>query len=408
MAQRCFVTFVGIRPLARKALSHERRRLEAAEEFRCQETKALNDAVAFEFLPGSRGLGTWSRLGSWMQKFFKFAKNICRKAGNYKTSEQCLASTVMCRHFIAHVAKEDKGVTRPRSARAALSKQRLRRGWASLNGCPSISAIVDAAEAAQPRTKKQSAGLTATMVRCVRRRWGVSASWWERQVSTIMVLGFVSIMRLGEICSLRLAGVRATFLDGSERDLVRLKPLPSPGKLRGLLVHLPWRKNHRAQDCWVPVACADAIALMLRQVQTLRSARSKNEFLFPSRVRVAGGKYAIHKGNPVSPQSWTKSMRRSLVLCVPLMSPRWASLYTGHALRVGGSNQMRKLGISDDVHRRLGGWMQLVSAQGYMALSAREQYAYTLRLAQEKRRRSGMSALEARAALAPLSSVSQL
>ena len=353
-------------------------------------------------------MGTYSRLGSWMQKFFAFAATICRKSGRYKSRQQCLASTVMCRHFIAHVAKEDTGVTRPRSARAALSKQRLSRGLSSLNVCPSISSIVDAAEAAQPRTKKQSAGLTATMVRCVRRRWGVSVLWWERQVATIMVLGFVSIMRLGEICSLRLEGVRATFLDGRERELITMKPLPAPGQLRGLLVHLPWRKNHRAQDCWVPVACADAVALLLRQVQTLRSARTQNEFLFPSRVRIAGGKYAVHRSNPVSPQSWTKSMRRSLVLCVPLMSPRWASLYTGHALRVGGSNQMRKLGISDDVHRRLGGWMQLVSAQGYMALSAREQYAYTLRLAQEKRRRSGMSVREARTALAPLSRVSQL
>jgi len=52
---------------------------------------------------------------------------------------------------------------------------------------------------------------------------------------------------------------------------------------------------------------------------------------------------------------------------------------------------MRKLGISDDVHRRLGGWMHLASAQGYMALAPSEQFAYTLRLAQQRTRTVGIS-----------------
>ena len=73
--------------------------------------------------------------------------------------------------------------------------------------------------------------------------------------------------------------------------------------------------------------------------------------------------------------------------CVPLMTRKWSKLYTGHALRVGGSNHiMRKLGIADDVQRRLGGWMTLAAAQGYMTLSAREKLTYTLKLTAERRR----------------------
>lgn len=109
----------------------------------------------------------------------------------------------------------------------------------------------------------------------------------------------------------------------------------------------------------------------------------------------------MHHTNPVGHQSVVTAMRHALCECVPLMSRRWAQLYTGHAMRVGGSNHMRKLGIADDVHRRLGGWMTLVAAQGYMAMSAREQMAYTLRLSTGPResafdKRDAIVALNAR------------
>ena len=70
----------------------------------------------------------------------------------------------------------------------------------------------------------------------------------------------------------------------------------------------------------------------------------------------------MHRKNPVGHQSVVTAMQRALCECVPLMSREWAKLYTGHAMRVGGSNHMRKLGIADEVHRRLGGWMTLVAA----------------------------------------------
>ena len=60
---------------------------------------------------------------------------------------------------------------------------------------------------------------------------------------------------------------------------------------------------------------------------------------------------------------------------------------------------MRKIGIADDVHRRLGGWMTLVAAQGYMALSAREKLAYTVRLAGRQQRESAFRRGDALAAL---------
>lgn len=377
----------------------ERRLLRSQEEFPCEETRKLNDAVALRYMRGSRSSGSWSRLGSWMSKFFVFASNICRSAGKPRTKDQCAASNVMCRHFIAHIAGEDKGTTRARSARAALSKYRARRGWQSLSADASISAIVDAVEAANPKTKRQSAGLTAQMVRYVVNKWGASKSWWHRQIASMICLGFVSIMRLGEIRSLQRKGVRLVFYDGSERGLHAMRRFPNLSKVAGVLLHLPWRKNHVTMDCWVPVACKTTIKLLLRQVKTLRAHLCNNTNLFPSRIYRTKAKQSFNAANWIGEQTFVKTMQTALMQCVPLMTREWSKLYTGHALRVGGSNRMRRLGIEDDIHRRLGGWMRLTSAQGYMALTPKEQFAYTLRLAQQRARVTGLTRDRAQQAL---------
>ena len=379
----------------KRALQRERRLLGAQEEFPCPETRGLNDQVALRYMRDYRSAGRWSRLDSWMRKFFAFAAKICRSSGKRRTRAQCVASEVMCRHFIAHIAGEDKGVSRARSARAALSAYRIRTGGTTLAKDPSISAIVDGVESANPRTKRQSAGLTAAMVRYIVKKWGNSRSWWRRQIATMVCLGFVSIMRLGEIRSLQRKGIRISFADGSECNLHELRQVPDAGKVAGVLLHLPWRKNHVNMDCWVPVACKSTIRLLLRQVKTLRSHSCGNENLFPSRVYRSAKKQSFNPTNWIGEQTFVKALQSALVDCVPLMTIAWSKLYTGHALRVGGSNRMRRLGIADDIHRRLGGWMHLASAQGYMALSPREQFAYTLRLAQQRTRAVGISQTQA-------------
>ena len=99
----------------------------------------------------------------------------------------------------------------------------------------------------------------------------------------------------------------------------------------------------------------------------------------------------MNDNNHVSQQSVVKAMRHALTECVPLMTRAWAKYYSGHAWRVGGSNHMRRLGVEDDIHRRMGGWMTLVAAQGYMALTPSEQFKYTVALAKSKQRRAGLS-----------------
>ena len=52
-----------------------------------------------------------------------------------------------------------------------LSADRVKRGWTSLSENPTISTIVKGTEATQSFTKKQSAGITRTMLRLIVNRY---------------------------------------------------------------------------------------------------------------------------------------------------------------------------------------------------------------------------------------------
>lgn len=388
-----------MKPAAKRALQVERRRLQQQEEFPCAASAKLNDAAVFDIMPAAKSGPLWTKTLSWLKKFLLFARDLSKQAGKHYSDTQLMASNNMCRHFITHVSRQDTGRTRPRSARASLSSYRQRIGFTSLTGDEAIADVIRGHEAARPATRRQSAGLTVAMLRFISKSWGRSESWWKRQCAATTELGFVSLMRLGEIISLKRMGIRVTFRDGSEAKLANMRVLPKLSAVAGLLFHLPWRKNHVAQDCWIPVACKQVIASILRQVATLRAMGAKSPYLFPSRKYRRHREQVPHDCNHVGHQSLVKALRNALQECVPYMTTAWASLYAGHSLRVGGSNHMRRLGIADDVHRRLGGWMSLTSSQGYMQLSAREQFRYSLRLATTTVRRAAFTRTLARTAL---------
>ena len=75
-----------------------------------------------------------------------------------------------------------------------------------------------------------------------------------------------------------------------------------------------------------------------------------------------------HPNNPVGHKQYMEALQMGLhTACGYTMEA--ARLRKGHCPRVGGSDYMRELGIEDEVHRRLGGWMSLVSSRGYMRIS---------------------------------------
>ena len=119
-----------------------------------------------------------------------------------------------------------------------------------------------------------------------------------------------------------------------------------------------------------------------------------------SSVQLRGVRGAVtpNENNPLGKNEFRKGIRKALV-SVCSFSPEVASLFATHSLRVGGSCFMRDIGISDDLHRRMGGWFTLTSSSGYMQMTAEERFRTTKKLCLSSRRMCGPSPETARSAL---------
>ena len=317
----------------------------------------------------------WTNNASWVNKFKQFSQRMTRKEGCAFNMQHCLASTSLCRQFIVLVANEKLGFSRPAAARRALSKERAKFGFPSLSEDQAISKLIRGVENSTPRTVRQSEGLDIRQVKKIVHGWGFNADWWLHQTATMIVVAFLCLFRLGELRTLREESIHVVFRDGLELPVTHVALPMSMGSVKTLLLHIPWRKTHQSKDCWVVLACPRAIQMLVHQLFFRRSGRDQQQirtgslFVFPSRSRSKfNGVRVPSQKNPVGHLQFVKAMQQALVMTTGL-APISAVLRKGHALRVGGSNYMRSLGIEDDVHRRLGGWMSLVSSRGYMSMS---------------------------------------
>ena len=97
--------------------------------------------------------------------------------------------------------------------------------------------------------------------------------------------------------------------------------------------------------------------------------------------------------NPIGRAQFQRELQRGLVdVCG--FEANTARLFTGHCMRLGGSNYMRRLGLDDEIHRKLGGWMSIKSSQGYMVLSPREQAIVCEKMALSSKRTCAFSESE--------------
>jgi hypothetical protein len=334
----------------------------------------------------------------WLAEFAAYARLVFAQSGLRFDLSAAFRSVELMRLFLSDVVRQDKGTTVPGSARRFLSAERLRRGHGSLNEVGSISTLMAGVERSSPRTKKKSAPLHEDEVgQLLEERQG---SWFERQVATMAGVGFLTVMRLVELRTLRTEGVRFVLHSGEHVDGGDT-PLPRLDEVKAVLFHVAWRKQHQAKDVWVPMSCP---RMTLRVLEQLQEGRRQGcpDFLFPSVSRKAGR--AMHMRNRLGRDQFQTELQSGLIE-VCKFKPSVEKLFTGHALRVGGSSYMRRLGLSDEVHRKLGGWMSIESSQGYMVLSPHEQARVCEKMALARGRTSAFSEAEIPTVLKGLSSL---
>ena len=339
--------------------------------------------VSQEVLPLASHTWYWQRAMRWIKDFGAFAVKVLEDevaagreiAHPVGSVQELLGDMELIESFIGSLTmKKGMGFSVPRSARRFLSAARERLGHSSLIENKVLQDVIRGFERRTPRTPMQSEGLEAGDVERIAESYGPSRNWWEVQVATMIALGFVAILRMIEVVALRIEGVMVVLKDGREIKASQLSRVPRRGEVRGVFIHVQWRKANQTMSTWVPVSCPTAVGLLLRHLTLLRKVGRTEGYLFPSRT--GKGFAPRSSSNHVDTSSARDALRKALKDVCGL---HWehAKLYGGHALRVGGSNHIRQLGVDDEVHRLMGGWASLTSSRGYFALSAKEQFKVT-------------------------------
>ena len=149
----------------------------------------------------------------------------------------------------------------------------MREGSASLNSDHDISLLLDGVRRNQHKSKHQVESLDVNDVSVIAATLSQSFKWQEHQLGVMIALGFLTIMRLGELQRVRRRGVRVVCKTGGERALSDFVYLPRVNEVNGLLIHLVWCKSTQEVDAWVPLSCETTIQRLLNHEQTLRKLR---------------------------------------------------------------------------------------------------------------------------------------
>lgn len=350
----------------------------------------IRSKVKQEILPLAAHTWYWQRAMRWIKQYGAFAVQVLDdeiESGSSVSSkergiQQLLGDDELLEVFVASLTLSKVGFSVPRAARRFLSAARMRLGHLSLNDNKALTEIIRGHERKTPRTVIQAESLESDDVERIADAYGCSKNWWEVQVAAMITLCFIAILRLGELVVLRLDDVMLVLKNGKEVKVTDLNTIPRTSMVKGMFLHLRWRKAQQSHSVWVPVSCPTAISLLLRHLSLLTKAWRTSGYLFPSRV----GRTRPTR-NPTNHVS-TSSMRRALKKAlgdVCGLSKDQAKLFSGHSMRVGGSNFIRRLGIGDEVHRLLGGWASLTSSRKYFQLTSAEQFELTHKFALQGR-----------------------
>ena len=344
--------------------------------------------VRQKVLPLSAHTWYWQRAMRWIKEFGQFSVRLLKdevdsgREGGRTDLRHLLGDEEMLELFISALTLDEVGFSVPRSARRFLSAARMRLGHRSLNEIKALSDVIRGHERTTPRTVMQAESLESDDVERIADAYGCSKSWWEVQVACMISLCFIAILRLGELVVFNIEDVVLVLKNGDEKKATDLMTVPRKREVKGAFLHVRWRKAGQSHDVWIPVSCPTVMGLLLRQLRLLKAAGRSRGPLFPARVgRVAPSR---HPTNHVSTTSVRNALRKALVEVCGLTRDQ-AKLFSGHSMRVGGSNFMRKLGVADEVHRLMGGWASLASSRGYFQLPVTEQFEITHKFALKER-----------------------
>ena len=365
----------GVSPAAKARLSNALAGTWAQKEWATDEGRQLQHWLVDNVLVHAKNTKYWGQEERWLSEFLAYASRVATEQGQpAPTGADALSNDATLERFIGNIARSDRGRTVARSARRYLSAKRQRAGLPSLNHNAVISMIVSGVERAQPSTPSQAADIPVEKMCALAGAIKPTDGWFSNMVATMAMTGYLTLMRLAELRGVRKDGLVFVTTDGTQLTLTQARRKPR-GLVRGLLIHVAWRKAKQDTDCWVPLSCAGTIDRILTHADMLARMGHTGDKVFPSRTRTSR-QDKPHAANRIGTRSFVHTLRK-LFVHKKILAPREASLLRGHSLRVGGSNNCRRQGISEHTHRLMGGWSSLTSSVAYMAMTTAEQFKVT-------------------------------
>ena len=355
---------------------------EQNSRWRNPRARAIRANMYAKQIPFAGALQTISRKNSYIRLFYEFAQDMCAAENRPFDKLACLGDDELVEMWISDIVEEDCGATRPGAARTAMNTKRKALFMAPLPKRANVTTLVNAAKNKAPKNVKKSAKFSKARIRQVVDYYKSSAVWYLVMFALATALGFLCVLRLGEVVQLYLRGIKLVRYDGSEvsvkivsiRGMVLWPVLPPVSDVLAVRLYLPFRKTIRANGSWILISDPRVRNMFVRHLLNLRHLRYEGKFLFPSKMRVAKRfqppcPWMPNPDNPMSNKTYIDTMREALrVVC--RFPVDVCKLYTGHALRVSGSNFIRRdKKLGDDLGRQVGGWMHLASQDEYQQMS---------------------------------------
>ena len=329
--------------------------------------------------------GSISRASSFINKFYAFAKWMCDKQRIIYNAVECLRDNELAEMFISEILAEDKGKTRPGSARTAINLVRKLHNIPVLPVGGVITKTCSSAMRSAATTVKQTLSIHVDNIRTISSALTNHPFWFFRQIALLTVTGFVLLLRFGEARALLKMGIRIILTDLHELtpcyisatgDHIILSSLPCLKNIRAVQFCLTSRKTAKTHSSWVTASDRTLCRLLLEHLISLRSMNHKGKFLFPSRTR-QGGSWIPNPTNPIRSLTYVRCIRKALH---EICGFPWDVCmgYTGHLLRVGGNNFiLQSKQLSEDINRQLGGWASLPSCRDYNQLLLQDKLTIT-------------------------------
>jgi len=320
----------------------------------------------------TRGLTgeVWQRMARWLGKFKTFIMQREGKPLLADIMRARIASNALALDFLTAVELEDLGRTRPAAAAGAVEFIRKVMSLPLLSADPRVGILKKAVLRSHPHIPKGAYPIHEIMVLAIADTWGTSKDWWRRMVATIILLTFLALLRGAGILSVPMKGT--VWLRGLQEWL---DPSVIPVDHTGVLLILPKRKSSQDRPSSVPVKAGKATRMLADHLRFVRSMAPANDFLFPARKQVFRGrkrKWVPNPDNAMSSDSLIKLIRRALCEVCGL-SAEQAAAFTIHALRVGGINMYRRLGISTSMRAQMADHASLETSRRYLRLLPAEQ-----------------------------------